>query len=215
MKVEAENQGSLRRRPGGRSARVREAVVAATVAELQESGYDKLSITAVAMRAGVHESSIYRRWKTREGLVVEATFALFAQKIVMPNRGSLHQDLLALMVAAGRHLSSPLGYAAMQFALAARDDDALTREMHEQWVLRFQTLRQAFERAATRGEWPQDADPWPFMQGLIGAVYLRVFVLREPVTPRSLRPLLESLLKHAAGKDDTTGKPSNTARRRT
>lgn len=198
MNAEAENQGSLRRRPGGRSARVREAVVAATVAELQQSGYDKLSITAVATRAGVHESSIYRRWKTREGLLVEATFALFAQKIVIPNRGSLLEDLLALMAAAGRHLSSPLGCAAMQFALAARDDDALAREMREQWTLRFQALRQAFDRAAARGEWPQEADPWPLMQGLIGAVYLRVFVLREPVTPRSLRPLLESLLDHAA-----------------
>lgn len=82
----------------------------------------------------------------------------------------------------------------MQFALAVRHDAALAREMHEQWALRFQTPRQVFERAAARGEWPPRADPWPLMQGLIGAVYLRVFVLREPVTPRYLRPLLDCLL---------------------
>lgn len=173
---------------------MREAVVAATVAELQESGYDKLTIPAVAARAGVHESSIYRRWKSREGLVTEATFALFARKIVVPDRGSLFEDLMALLVAAGRHLSSPLGHAAMQFALAMRNDASIAREMHELWNLRIQTLRQVFERAVARGEWPSQTDPWPFMQGLIGTVYLRVFVLREPVTPRHMRPLLESLL---------------------
>ncbi|KRR18028.1 TetR/AcrR family transcriptional regulator [Bradyrhizobium retamae] len=193
MKTGAEEQHT-QRRPGGRSARVREAVVAATVAELQEQGYDKLNIAAVAARAGVHETSIYRRWKTREGLVTEATFALFAQKIVLPDRGSLIDDLVSLMVAAGRHLSSPLGYAAMQFALATRKDPVLTREMHEHWALRFRTLKQVFERAAGRGEWPRHTDPWPLMQGLIGAVYLRVFVLREPVTPAHLRPLVASLL---------------------
>ena len=89
-----------RRRPGGRSAKVKDAVVAATVAELEEGGYDKLSIAAVAARAGVHESSIYRRWKTREGLAMEATFASFASHIAVPDKGSLVQDLGALMSAA-------------------------------------------------------------------------------------------------------------------
>jgi AcrR family transcriptional regulator len=192
--AEADKQDSPRRRPGGRSARVREAVVAATVAELQEQGYDRLSIAAVAARAGVHETSIYRRWKTREGLVTEATFALFAQRIVVPDRGSLIEDVLALMTAAGRHLNSPLGHAAMQFATALRHDEIITREMHEQWTLRFQRLKQIFNRDAARGEWSSQVDPWPLMQALIGAVYLRVFVLREPVTARHLRPLAEALL---------------------
>jgi AcrR family transcriptional regulator len=197
MKSELPEQNSPRRRLGGRSARVREEVLAATVVELREVGYDGLNIAAVAARAGVHETSIYRRWKSREGLVTEATFALFAQKIVMPDRGSLKEDLLTLMVAAGRHLNSRIGHAAIQFALAMRHDEAVTRRLHAQWALRFQTLRRVFERAAARGEWPSHADPWPLIQGLIGAVYLRVFVLREPVTPRHLRPLLESLLAAA------------------
>jgi AcrR family transcriptional regulator len=193
MKADVQLRNSPQRRPGGRSARVREAVVAATVAELEQSGYDKLSIAAVAARAGVNETSIYRRWKTREGLVTEATFSLFAQKITVPDRGSLLEDLLALMLAAGRHLSSPLGHAAMQFVVAGRNDEGCTSAMHEFWTLRSRTLRQVFERAATRGEWPLHVDPWPLMQGLMGAVYLRVFVLREPVTPRYVRPLLEQL----------------------
>jgi AcrR family transcriptional regulator len=194
MKLERRNE-TPRRRPGGRSARVRQVVVAATVAELEESGYDELNIAAVAARAGVHETSIYRRWKTREGLVTEASFVLFAQRIAIPDRGSLLEDLVTLLSAAGRYLSSPLGLAAIQFALAVRHDRTLTRDMHEQWVRRFQSVREVFARAVDRGEWPSRADPLPLMQALVGLVYLRVFVLREPVTPRIIRPLAQALLR--------------------
>ena len=174
---------------------MREAVVAATVAELQERGYERFNVAAVAARAGVHETSIYRRWKTRQGLVMEATFALFAQKITVPDRGALLDDLVAIAAAAGRHLNSPVGRAAMQFALAAGRDDTFAREMHLLWSRRFETLRQIFERATARGEWTSNADPWPLMQASIGAVYLRVFILREPVTPRHMRPLLAAILE--------------------
>lgn len=37
--------------------------------------------------------------------------------------------------------------------------------------------------------------PVPLIQGLIGAVYLRVLIMREPVTPKHLRPLVEGLLR--------------------
>ena len=61
----------------------------------------------------------------------------------------------------------------------------------------FHERGQVFERAAERGEWPSGVDPSPLMEGLLGAVYLRVFVLHEPVTPRHLRPLLEDLAEAA------------------
>lgn len=192
--TESREQDEPRRRPGGRSARVREAVVAATVAELEESGYEKLSIGAVATRAGVHETSVYRRWKTREGLVTEATYALFAQRITVLDTGSLVEDLVGLLSSTGRLLTSPLGRAAMQFGLALTHDAAITRELHELWAVRMQALRQVFERAEQRGEWPKGADATPLIQGLIGAVYMRVFLMREPVTPKHLRLLVEGML---------------------
>ena len=166
------------RRPGGRSAKVKDAVVAATVAELQHSGYDKLSIAAVAARAGVHESSIYRRWKTREGLAMEATFALFASQVDIPDKGSLLKDLTALMSSAARHLDSPLGRAALQFALAMRDNPAINSELHSLWAHRFDAFLYLFQRATERGEWP-GSDPTLLLEALVGAVYLRVFLHRR------------------------------------
>ena len=53
-------------RLGGRSARVREAVLGAAFAELDERGYGGFSIDAMARRSGVHKTTIYRRWPIRE-----------------------------------------------------------------------------------------------------------------------------------------------------
>lgn len=182
-----------RRRTGGRSARVREAVIAATVAELEAHGYDKLKIGAVAARAGVHESSIYRRWKTREGLAMEATFALFANHITLPDKGSLVEDLVSLLSNAGRYLEGPLAHAALQFGLAMRDDADVIAEMHALWAQRFEVFRTVFARAAARGEW-SGANESHLLEALLGAIYMRVFLLREPVTPRHVRPIVTALL---------------------
>lgn len=192
--MDAEQSGAPRRRQGGRSARVRDAVIAATIAELEESGYDKLGVAAVAARSGVHETSIYRRWKTRDGLVADATFTLFERNIAMADRGSLAEDLTYTMSAAGRYLDSPLARAALQFGLGLPRDADTTRDLRERWSARFGTFEQIFDRAAARGEWPADADSRPLLQALIGAVYLRVHVLREPVTPKHLRTLVEAVL---------------------
>ncbi|HEM7800636.1 TetR/AcrR family transcriptional regulator [Burkholderia cenocepacia] len=186
---------SRRRRPGGRSARVRDAVVAATIAQLQESGFERLSIGAVAALSGVNESSIYRRWKSKEGLVMEAVFELFAENIVIPNRGSLHADLVALMSATVRYLRTGVGRSAIQFVLATYNDAGVTSELHRLWTNRFSAVQQIFERATQRGEWQRDADPMPLLHCLIGAVYLRTFLLRERVTVNQLRELTLWLLR--------------------
>ena len=61
-----------RARPAGRGPKVRAAVLAATLAELTENGYAALTVDSVARRSGVHKTTIYRRWKDREGLVADA-----------------------------------------------------------------------------------------------------------------------------------------------
>ena len=71
-------------KPIGRGAKVRAAVLAATLVELAESGYAALSVDDVARRAGVHKTTVYRRWQTRENLVVDALAAQMASGIAIP-----------------------------------------------------------------------------------------------------------------------------------
>src|SRR3712207_1543584 len=84
------------RRPGGRSARVRAAVLSATIDALVDVGYDGLSVEDVARRAGVHKTTVYRRWPTRAALVAEATRERSQQVIPVPDTGTLAGDLRQL-----------------------------------------------------------------------------------------------------------------------
>lgn len=194
MKTQPEEALQPRRRTGGRSARVHAAVLEATMDELKEHGYEGFSVAAVAARSGVHETSIYRRWKSRDGLVLEATFALFAQDIPIPDRGSLREDLVTLLSSAVRRLASPLGWAATQFAMALPRESEMTQEVRQQWARRFASVREVFERASLRGEWPVGKDPQDLVESLVGAVYLRVLHLREPVTAAHLKRLVDAVV---------------------
>lgn len=79
--------------PIGRGPKVRRAVLAATLAELSEAGYAALTVEAVARRAGVHKTTVYRRWPDREVLVIDALTNHVAAEVPLPDTGSIDTDL--------------------------------------------------------------------------------------------------------------------------
>jgi AcrR family transcriptional regulator len=81
-------------RPGGRTARTREAVHAATRELLAESEDGTVEIAEVAARSGVHVATIYRRWRTAEGLVIDTIVDGLATRSPLPATGDLRADLL-------------------------------------------------------------------------------------------------------------------------
>ena len=81
-------------RPGGRTARTREAVHAATRELLAESEDGTVELAEVAARSGVHVATIYRRWRTAEGLVIDTIVDELATRSPLPATGDLRADLL-------------------------------------------------------------------------------------------------------------------------
>ena len=189
------------RRTGGRSARVRAAVLAATVEELKIAGHHGLSIAAVAARAGVAETSIYRRWKTVEGLVAEARFALFSENIAVPDRGSLRADLTAFLSATGRFLQTPLGWAVITSSIATPSSPSYLREVHGLWNKRFLELQPIFARAVERGDWPEARDAQVAIETLIGGIYFRALVMRQKVRRSDVSAFVDLVLGHAEPTD--------------
>jgi AcrR family transcriptional regulator len=80
-------------RLGGRSARVREAVLGAAFAELDEYGFGGFSIDAVARRSGVHQTTNYRRWPIREALLVYALNTRSDRDLPVRDAGSVRGEL--------------------------------------------------------------------------------------------------------------------------
>lgn len=90
------------RRPGGRSARVRAAVHQAVLDLLGERPWEQITVPLVADRSGVHQATIYRRWRTMSELLNDVVIERLATAGPIPDTGSLGEDLLsyATMVAA-------------------------------------------------------------------------------------------------------------------
>lgn len=135
-----------RQRTGGRSAIVRQKVIDSVLAELVENGYSELSVSKVAKRAEVHETTIYRRWPELEHLVLEACSEV-ANNIPLPNSGDLRQDLEIVLNGIARLMSSQIGQTLMTLAMAASDKAEfkapLTKFWHERMYIGQQVLRNA------------------------------------------------------------------------
>lgn len=183
--------GEPRRRPGGRSARVRAAALEATLAELAESGYAELTLARVASRAGVNKTTVYRRWRTREALVLDAMLELAGEGVKIPDTGSLRGDLLAIARGSAATASSPQGQAVVRAVVAAgAHDAALAASSHRFWTERLALDGTVVERAIARGELPPDTDPRTVIEAVLGPIYFRLLVLGEQPDPAFVERLV-------------------------
>lgn len=174
-------------RPGGRSERVRQAVLSATLDELAQRGYDGLSFAAVATRAGVHKTTVYRRWPDRTTLVLDAMLERSRSTVPVPDTGSLHDDLLALADAIAANLSSPQVVAVLRTLVAAGHEPAIAAAASRYWRARFDLVGQVVLRGIERGELPADASSDLIIEVLIGPLYLRALVTQEPLDREFVR----------------------------
>lgn len=94
-------------RTGGRTARTREAVHAATRELLAESPDGTVEMAAVAARSGVHLATLYRRWRTPEGLIVDMMVTDLSTSSPLPATGDLRADLTAWVTSLLTGLAQP------------------------------------------------------------------------------------------------------------
>ena len=168
------------RRPGGRSARVRAAALAATLEELADAGYSALSLESVARRAGVHKTTLYRRWGTREALVLDAMLQRAQERVPIPDTGSLRADLLALARAAAAAATTPVGEAMVRAVAAAGSHDAaLAAGNRRFWQERLTIDGEIVKRAVARGELPADTAREALIESVLGPIYFRLLVTGE------------------------------------
>ncbi|WP_436531250.1 TetR/AcrR family transcriptional regulator C-terminal ligand-binding domain-containing protein [Actinoplanes sp. HUAS TT8] len=109
-------------RPGGRTARTREAVHAAVHALLAESGDGVIHLPEVAARAGVHPATLYRRWRTAEALLLDVAIADVNERSPVPATGDLRADLLAYGNRLEASVSRPGGLGLLRALISAAAD---------------------------------------------------------------------------------------------
>ncbi|MET7280059.1 TetR/AcrR family transcriptional regulator C-terminal ligand-binding domain-containing protein [Kribbella sp. NPDC005582] len=170
-------------RPGGRSARVKAAVHQALLDELVEKPYGRIGIESVAARAGVHKTSVYRRWATLETLFAEVAEELAVREVPVPDTGSLVGDLRTVMRSSVRLFKDPYGAAISRVLVAESDHSPALAEMSQRhWERGVANLRPVFARARARGELGPEPTDERLVEALWAPLYLRRLVNRKPLT---------------------------------
>ncbi len=180
-----------------RGEHVRRTVLAAAFDELTDNGAANATVAGVAQRSGVHETTIYRRWTTRENLFVDAMLNRSAQAIPAPDTGTTRGDLLAIVRAVIAYLTSPGGRAVLHTALLPADGGYIEAR-HAFWAARIDALREVVQRGIDRGELRADTEPGLLLETLVAPLHGRVLLTGEPIDGDLPERLVELVLHGAA-----------------
>jgi AcrR family transcriptional regulator len=173
-------------RPGGRTARVRAAVLEATVAELIEHGYGGLTVDGVAARAGVNKTTLYRRWGGRDSLIVDAVETFAAAQVRVPDSGDIDEDLRLWARSILATLTGPVSGALVRAVFGGAGDSPQVRDLrHRFWLTRSALVTPMVQRAVERGQLPAGTVPEEVIRHVGAPLYYRLLVLAEPLTPEA------------------------------
>ncbi|MFD5394956.1 TetR/AcrR family transcriptional regulator [Streptomyces sp. NPDC127097] len=153
------------------------ALLAATLQVLQESGYGGLTTAAVAKRAGVSTATLYRRWRSKEDLVVGTAVSWASDLGPQPDTGSLRGDLAVLLRDKAETLEGPggrllhilIGEAAHNEALARVLDSAIVQPVRDR-------AAEVVRRAVSRGDIPPLENAHVLADLVVGSMVSRLFL---------------------------------------
>ena len=143
-----------------RSAASHQAILTATMELLAEVGFESMSIQAIATRAGVGKTTIYRRYSSKDELVADAIESM-REEVLVPDTGTLWTDIDVLIENAAQISLTPLGRQTVAMIISSASRTPGFAQIY--WEKYLQPRRQTFaiviERAKARNEVQKDLDP--------------------------------------------------------
>ncbi|WP_035804511.1 TetR-like C-terminal domain-containing protein [Kitasatospora mediocidica] len=187
-----------RRLPGGPVLQdsVTEAIAAAFFEELAQVGYARLSLEAVAKRAGAGKAAIYRRWPSKLAMTLTLVSQVTSSAVEISDSGTLRGDVLAFVTDAAAALRHRLPARIIPDLLA---ECGRNPELAQGLLTAVRDPRRAravglLERAVERGELPADVDRDLALDLLVGPLYWRLAVVHAPTAPDYLDRLTDKIL---------------------
>jgi AcrR family transcriptional regulator len=183
------------RKPGRpRSAEAERAILDATLQLLIEEGLEGMSIEAVAARAGVGKTTIYRRWPSKEELVIALVRTIHAEAPI-PDTGNFRADLHTLLHEAAQTTRGPVLQLFRRAIGELASNPRVYAAFNERLIApRFRQLHEMAERAIARGELRADLDPEVVVDLVAGPLFYHL-LFSPPDTP--LPPGLADRLEDA------------------
>jgi AcrR family transcriptional regulator len=174
-------------------------ILAITVELIAEYGVSGVTVDTVSAKAGVSKATLYRRWRSRDGLIRDAIAGMH-RPVADPDTGSLRDDLVVLLKDLVDFLNRPGGgrVDASFLEASARDPElaALRRETARE-------ARAAYERAARRaidrGEMASDVNLRLFIDMLIAPFLYRRLVDHSRARREDIAPVIDAVLAAFCG----------------
>ena len=185
------------RKPGPgrpRSLASEEAIIDATSRLLRERGFSGLTLSGVAARARASKSTIYRRWPTKEHLIV-AAFDRWPP-LTPHDSGDVLEDLMDLHAQSMRNLRRGGLKSVMPKLIAARaEDPALASELDPLIERRYDPVRIILRRAIERGQLPRSTDVELAVHMIMDITASRLYFTPSDGSRPAMRHVFRTLLK--------------------
>jgi AcrR family transcriptional regulator len=184
-------------RPGGRTARVRAAVLRAAGDVLAEQGFDQLDLADIARRAEVGKTTVYRRWGSVTGLVADLLVDMAEQSSPREETGSVLGDLRANASLVQRTLADPRQGALFRAVIAAAAcDERTAAALRRFYEVRVDEWAPCVEQAVARGELPAGTDARAVVRAVSAPLYYGL--LTSGVVPDAAAAERAARAAHAA-----------------
>ena len=174
----------------------RDGVIRAAILRLlAEVGYGALTMDAVAAEAGVGKATIYRRWRTKQDLVVDTIADLNREEAAAPDTGSLEEDLRVLLHRLVSVVNGPIGAATLSLLSTIPHQPALAEAFRAGPL---GVWRSAFDRvwaqAEARGELQPGVSGSLAAEATSSLVVQRWLLTGEPVDDSYADEVLRSIV---------------------
>jgi AcrR family transcriptional regulator len=169
-------------RPGGRTARVRAAVLRAAGDVLAEQGFAHLDLADLARRAVVGRTTVYRRWGTVTNVVTDLLAEMAAESVSRTETGTLLGDLRANAHLVLRTLTDPRQGALFKAVMAAATcDDDTAAALRTFYATRVAEWAPCVRQAIDRGEVPVGTDAEEVIRAVSAPLYYRMLTGVAPL----------------------------------
>jgi AcrR family transcriptional regulator len=196
-------------RPNLRAERSRQAILDATRELLAEEGVKALTVEAVAARSGVAKTTIYRRWRDKWQLALDAVMIDLLPFFDDPvDVGDTRKELITFVDSVVRAFAStPQGPAMQALVSEIATHPDLGRVYREQVVEpRRETLRPVIERGVARGDLRPDTDLRIVHELLLGPVFYRLLLSGPPLNRKLSESVADAVLDAFAPRPSVTRK---------
>ena len=198
---------SARVAPGRpRSQHAHDAILRAAIAEIRAVGYDAVAMDAIAARAGVGKATVYRRWSSKEELVVDAIEQIMVSR-QLPDTGTTRGDLRAVMLETMHMYKDPATHKLLSGLVAAM---ARSRHIADAAragfvAARRDTVRTVLVRGKSRGDIARHADVELMLDLLSGPLAVRALITGAEISEALVHDTVDAVIRAFAPGTHPTG----------